>query len=208
MTSSTPSWRPPFAPALARADTPVSFLAAHQTDHDFPAASSRDVRTPSPSPDCAWRVVASESNGTPLSFRRMMGSTYLIAKYAPLAPTGSSSFQELRVGVVGCGGTGSAVLEQLTRLGVGSLTFADDDVVTPTNVTRIYGSTLDDVDRPKVDVLRDHLARIGLGTELSPSPATSRAGRSWSNFRTAIWSSAAPMTMAAVASFPALPIGT
>ena len=74
----------------------------------------------------------------------------------------------MRVGVVGCGGTGSAVLEQLARLGVGSLTFVDHDVVTPTNITRIHGSTIADVDRPKVEMMRDHLADIGLGTELNP----------------------------------------
>ncbi len=81
---------------------------------------------------------------------------------------GQQLLHNLRVGVVGCGGTGSAVLEQLTRLGVGALTFIDYDAVTDTNITRIYGSTRDDVDRPKVDVLHDHLASIGLGTLLKP----------------------------------------
>ncbi len=81
---------------------------------------------------------------------------------------GQRLLHSLRVGVVGCGGTGSAVLEQLARLGVGSLTFVDHDVVTPTNITRIHGSTIADVDRPKVEMMRDHLADIGLGTELNP----------------------------------------
>jgi molybdopterin/thiamine biosynthesis adenylyltransferase len=79
---------------------------------------------------------------------------------------GQQLLRNLRVGVVGCGGTGSAVLEQLTRLGVGALTFIDYDTVTETNITRIYGSTRDDVDRPKVDVLHDHLASVGLDTSL------------------------------------------
>jgi molybdopterin/thiamine biosynthesis adenylyltransferase len=80
---------------------------------------------------------------------------------------GQRVLHDLRVGVVGCGGTGSAVLEQLTRLGVGSLTFVDHDVVTDTNITRIHGSTMADVGRPKVDVLHDHLDEIGLGTALT-----------------------------------------
>jgi molybdopterin/thiamine biosynthesis adenylyltransferase len=83
-------------------------------------------------------------------------------------PEGQRLLRDLRVGVVGCGGTGSAVLEQLTRLGVGSLTFIDYDTVTDTNITRIYGSTLADVGRLKVDVLNDHLTSIGLGTTLVP----------------------------------------
>jgi molybdopterin/thiamine biosynthesis adenylyltransferase len=81
---------------------------------------------------------------------------------------GQKVLSNLRVGVVGCGGTGSAVLEQLTRLGVGSLTFIDYDDVTDTNVTRIYGSTLADVGRSKVEVLYDHLASIGLAVTLTP----------------------------------------
>jgi molybdopterin/thiamine biosynthesis adenylyltransferase len=81
---------------------------------------------------------------------------------------GQQLLHNLRVGVVGCGGTGSAVLEQLTRLGVGALTFIDYDTVTNTNITRIYGSTRDDVGRPKVNVLHDHLASIGLDTLLRP----------------------------------------
>jgi molybdopterin/thiamine biosynthesis adenylyltransferase len=83
-------------------------------------------------------------------------------------PEGQQLLHNLRVGVVGCGGTGSAVLEQLTRLGVGSLTLIDYDTVTDTNVTRIYGSTLADVDRPKIDVLSNHLASIGLKTSITP----------------------------------------
>lgn len=73
----------------------------------------------------------------------------------------------LRVGIAGAGGTGSAVCEQLVRLGVGSIVLVDDDHVTDKNVTRIYGSTLDDVGRPKVEVLADHANRIGLATEVA-----------------------------------------
>jgi molybdopterin/thiamine biosynthesis adenylyltransferase len=66
----------------------------------------------------------------------------------------------LNVAVVGCGGTGSAVAEQLVRLGVRHLRLVDPDVLSASNVTRVYGSTVADVDRPKVDVLAEHLVRI------------------------------------------------
>ncbi|QZN99106.1 HesA/MoeB/ThiF family protein [Chenggangzhangella methanolivorans] len=66
----------------------------------------------------------------------------------------------LTVGVVGVGGTGSAVCEQLVRLGVRRLALFDNDVLSDSNVTRVYGSTPADVGRPKVDVARDHLLRI------------------------------------------------
>ncbi len=72
----------------------------------------------------------------------------------------------LRVAVVGCGGTGSAVAEQLVRLGVRELTLIDPDKLSDSNVTRVYGSTPADVGRPKVDVLADYLQRIAPDAEL------------------------------------------
>jgi hypothetical protein len=72
----------------------------------------------------------------------------------------------LHIGIVGCGGTGSAVAEQLIRLGVGKLTVVDYDTITDTNITRVYGSGIDDVGAKKIEVLRRHAARIGLGAEI------------------------------------------
>ena len=66
----------------------------------------------------------------------------------------------LTVGVVGCGGTGSAVAEQLARLGVGRLVLVDPDTLSLSNLTRVYGSTPADVGDPKAVVLARHLERI------------------------------------------------
>lgn len=71
-----------------------------------------------------------------------------------------STLGQLRVGVVGAGGTGSAVCEQLVRLGVRHLRLFDPDTLTASNVTRVYGSTPTDVGREKVEIARDHLQRI------------------------------------------------
>ncbi|TIQ21940.1 MAG: ThiF family adenylyltransferase [Mesorhizobium sp.] len=67
---------------------------------------------------------------------------------------------DLRVATIGAGGTGSAVAEQLVRLGVRHLLLVDNDELSASNVTRVYGSTQRDVGRPKVEVLRDHLTAI------------------------------------------------
>jgi proteasome lid subunit RPN8/RPN11 len=67
---------------------------------------------------------------------------------------------DLVFGVVGAGGTGSAVAEQLVRLGARHLLLIDPDTLSLSNVTRVYGSTPLDVDRPKVEVLASHLQRI------------------------------------------------
>jgi molybdopterin/thiamine biosynthesis adenylyltransferase len=70
----------------------------------------------------------------------------------------------LHVGIVGLGGTGSAVAELLYRLGVGRLALFDGDKLDETNISRVFGSTLSDVDTPKVEVTKQHLDRIGLAT--------------------------------------------
>ena len=81
---------------------------------------------------------------------------------------------ELRVAVVGCGGTGSAVIEQLVRLGVRHLQVFDPDELTASNLTRVYGSYADDVGKPKVSVIASQVARIAPETEVvvEQSPIT------------------------------------
>lgn len=84
---------------------------------------------------------------------------------------GQKVLRRLRVGVVGGGGTGSAVYEQLVRLGVGEIVVIDDDEVSATNLTRIHGSTMSDVGEPKVEVLANSARTIGLGTTVEPHRA-------------------------------------
>jgi hypothetical protein len=75
---------------------------------------------------------------------------------------------QLSIAVVGCSGTGSPLIEQLVRLGVGELILVDDDYVEERNVNRIVNSTMEDArkKRPKVDVLAEAIERIGLGTRV------------------------------------------
>lgn len=75
-------------------------------------------------------------------------------------PATQETLAGLRIGIVGCGGTGSAVAEQLIRLGARRLTLVDPDVLTASNVTRVYGSYPRLVGAPKVKVLDEHLKAI------------------------------------------------
>lgn len=75
--------------------------------------------------------------------------------------------RQLTVAVVGCGGLGSPIAEQLLRMGVGDLLILDHDRLdTPSNVRRVFGSTIGDlrttVPQPKVDVVGRHLDHLGL----------------------------------------------
>jgi molybdopterin/thiamine biosynthesis adenylyltransferase/proteasome lid subunit RPN8/RPN11 len=83
---------------------------------------------------------------------------------------GQALLSALRAGVVGVGGTGSAVFEQLVRLGVGEITVLDDDLLTATNLPRIHESGMGDLELAKVDVARQAAARIGLGTQVRSIP--------------------------------------
>jgi len=76
--------------------------------------------------------------------------------------------RRLVVGVVGCSGTGSFVIEMLARLGVRKLVLVDPDRVEYRNLNRIIGTTAADAAtrRLKVDVLGEHVARIGLDTQV------------------------------------------
>lgn len=70
--------------------------------------------------------------------------------------------ESLHVGIVGLGGTGSSVAEQLVRMGIQNITLVDHDVFEPSNWSRLYGSTLKDASkkRLKVDIVASHLQSI------------------------------------------------
>jgi molybdopterin/thiamine biosynthesis adenylyltransferase/proteasome lid subunit RPN8/RPN11 len=71
-----------------------------------------------------------------------------------------SALGELLIAVVGCGGTGSSVVEQLARLGVKRVLLIDPEKLAASNVTRVYGSTLDDVGTPKIILASRNILRI------------------------------------------------
>lgn len=74
----------------------------------------------------------------------------------------------LRIGVVGCGGTGSAVATLLARLGVGQLLLIDNDIVDRSNLNRLHGARQADADamRPKVEVVGRSITELGLGVRV------------------------------------------
>lgn len=74
--------------------------------------------------------------------------------------------RRLRIAVVGCSGTGSIVIEQLARLGVGHMILVDPDLIEHKNLNRILNSTAEDaaLRRPKVEVMARAIGNMGLGT--------------------------------------------
>ncbi len=85
----------------------------------------------------------------------------------------NEDLKKLRVGIVGCGGTGSATAMLLARLGVGQIVLIDNDIVDQSNLNRLHGSTQSDADamRPRVDVVAREITRLGLGVRTVPFEA-------------------------------------
>lgn len=76
---------------------------------------------------------------------------------------GQAILGSLHVAVVGAGGGGSMLVEQLAHLGIGELTVFDFDVVKDVNLSRIVGATAADVGSKKIVVAERLAARIDPG---------------------------------------------
>ena len=73
-----------------------------------------------------------------------------------------------KVAVVGAGGLGGYILEQLARLGVGQIVTIDDDVFEENNLNRQLLSSPADLGRVKVELAADRLAVINPAVTVTP----------------------------------------
>lgn len=102
-------------------------------------------------------------------------------RHAQLFGAGTTRrLREMAVAVVGCSGTGSPVVEQLARLGVGRLVLVDPDRVEEKNLNRIVNATREDayLRRPKVEAMARAIASMGFATDveiIAENLATPRA---------------------------------
>jgi molybdopterin-synthase adenylyltransferase len=74
--------------------------------------------------------------------------------------TGQQVIKQLTVGIVGLGGTGSLMAQQLAYLGVKDFILIDPDTVEQHNLNRLVGAGPTDVGAPKVAVAARHLKFI------------------------------------------------
>lgn len=84
---------------------------------------------------------------------------------------GSDSERKLaqtRVTIVGLGGGGSHVAQQLAHLGVGTFRLIDPEAIEASNLNRLVGATHDDVEasRPKVEILRRLIRNVRPGANV------------------------------------------
>jgi molybdopterin/thiamine biosynthesis adenylyltransferase len=74
---------------------------------------------------------------------------------------GQRRLADATVGIVGVGGLGSIVAEQLARQGVTEFVLVDPDIVEKSNLSRVVGAYDHHVGKPKVTAFREHLWRSG-----------------------------------------------
>lgn len=90
----------------------------------------------------------------------MPGTERFARQVALFGEEGQARLRETRAAIVGLGGLGSHVAQQLAYLGVGDLLLVDADVVTESNLNRLIGTTPEDIGRPKVEVAREMIEAI------------------------------------------------
>ena len=70
------------------------------------------------------------------------------------------SLRKKRVAVVGCGGLGGYIIEQIARLGIGHITVIDGDVFDESNLNRQLLSTVDNIGQAKVLAARERIEKV------------------------------------------------
>lgn len=82
-----------------------------------------------------------------------------------------NALRSLRVTIVGAGGTGSPTATLLARSGIGEIIVIDPDTLEKSNLNRVRGARLDDVEKQKANILCDYIASLGLETKLHALPS-------------------------------------
>lgn len=74
--------------------------------------------------------------------------------------SGQHILERLSIAIVGLGGTGSLVAQQLVHLGIRKFILIDPDIVEATNLNRVVGTVPADVGKPKVGVAERYIRSL------------------------------------------------
>ena len=175
---SHPGGYPQFSSVDDESDTDLFNSVFGWTDSEFPHASAVML----PDGRLFGRAILRDGSFQPLDSILVPGNDIhfwtsgyggtvpaFAQRHAQLFGSGTTRrLREMAVAVVGCSGTGSPVIEQLARLGVGRLVLVDPDHVEEKNLNRILNARREDayLKRPKVEVMARAVASMGFATEV------------------------------------------
>lgn len=97
-------------------------------------------------------------------------SEYFCRNLGALTSEQQQTLQKRRVAVIGCGGLGGYVIEQLVRIGVGHLHLFDPDVFAPSNCNRQLNALSPTLGRNKAEVAAARSATIHPFSTVIPFP--------------------------------------
>jgi molybdopterin/thiamine biosynthesis adenylyltransferase len=80
---------------------------------------------------------------------------------------GQRRLAQIRVGIVGLGGTGSVVAQQLAYLGVNDFLLLDPDAIDRTNLNRLVGAVASDIEKTKVSVTARQIKKINSNAQVN-----------------------------------------
>lgn len=102
----------------------------------------------------------------------ILNSGFLPARYQKNRKTFSKDDQyklfKGKVAVIGCGGLGGYLIEELARLGIGSIKAVDPDSFEEHNMNRQILSNTQNIGMPKVDAAKERIALINPAVHLTP----------------------------------------
>ena len=84
-----------------------------------------------------------------------------------IGESGQQKLRDTRVVVIGCGGLGTVASAYLAGSGIGSIHLVDFDRVAVTNLHRQLFYSIYDIDKPKLEILKDHIQRIAPFTSVT-----------------------------------------
>ena len=87
-----------------------------------------------------------------------------------LGPENDEVLAAVEAGIVGLGGGGSHVVQQLAHLGVGKFVAVDDDVIEEKNLNRLVGGTAEDVKvrRAKTEIAERVIKSVNPNAQVTP----------------------------------------
>ena len=86
--------------------------------------------------------------------------------YKSISVEDQSKLADSTVAIVGCGGLGGSMAEELSRLGVGNLILVDGDRIEESNLNRQLFATEKNIGQQKAEAARDRLQAVNSGVKL------------------------------------------
>ncbi|MFA6411797.1 MAG: ThiF family adenylyltransferase [Syntrophales bacterium] len=92
---------------------------------------------------------------------------YRYSRQSFLGKDSQKIIKSCTIGIIGLGGGGSHIVQQLAHIGFQNYVLYDGDVVQETNLNRLIGARTEDIDKPKIEiakrVIRSLLSKAKIG---------------------------------------------